>query len=302
MAAPASFEESVRRAGLEHFPWTMRHRIFWVRSSPAFHALSMEDANAVVFREVFCGVDVHAALPRMRILADQWKPDLVLREVAEFASLLVGEDANIPHVQVALSLRSVEAAVRPFVHEPLRTLGLDRGADVLKGVPRLTLVPASVDDDVDMDSASTYRFRFPAGPTDGEPPPQEWWSNIDDPLVYMTFGSVAAGLGFFPDFYRAMLAATAILPVRVLLTVGDAWRSARSRADPRQCARRTLVSPGAGHAGGVGRRGPRRFRDDHARPERRHPAGHDSTLYDGSARERSTDREHRRRYHRPTRA
>ena len=38
----------------------------------------------------------------------------------------------------------------------------------------------------------------------------------------MSFGSVAASMGFFPDFYRAMLTALADLPVRVLLTLGQA--------------------------------------------------------------------------------
>jgi MGT family glycosyltransferase len=41
-------------------------------------------------------------------------------------------------------------------------------------------------------------------------------------LVYVTFGSVAGGMGFFPDFYQGVVTAIAKLPVRVLLTVGDA--------------------------------------------------------------------------------
>ncbi|MDP9389020.1 MAG: hypothetical protein M3Q48_14175 [Actinomycetota bacterium] len=38
----------------------------------------------------------------------------------------------------------------------------------------------------------------------------------------MTFGSSAAGVGQFPDLYLDVIAAVADLPVRVLLTVGDA--------------------------------------------------------------------------------
>ena len=32
-----------------------------------------------------------------------------------------------------------------------------------------------------------------------------WWGDRDDPLVYVTFGSVAAGLGLFPRFYGDVL-------------------------------------------------------------------------------------------------
>jgi UDP:flavonoid glycosyltransferase YjiC (YdhE family) len=48
----------------------------------------------------------------------------------------------------------------------------------------------------------------------------DWWPGNEDPLVYLTFGSVAASLGYFPGLYRAACDALAELPVRVLLTVG----------------------------------------------------------------------------------
>ena len=42
------------------------------------------------------------------------------------------------------------------------------------------------------------------------------------PLVYVTFGTVAASLGLFPGFYRSVIEALAGLPVRIVMTVGDA--------------------------------------------------------------------------------
>jgi len=54
-------------------------------------------------------------------------------------------------------------------------------------------------------------------------PLPDWWPGNDDPLVYLTFGSVAAAnhLPYFPALYRAAIDALAPLPVRVLLTIGD---------------------------------------------------------------------------------
>ena len=40
------------------------------------------------------------------------------------------------------------------------------------------------------------------------------------PLVYLTFGSVAPTMPFFPALYRGAIAALAGLPVRVLVTIG----------------------------------------------------------------------------------
>ena len=70
---------------------------------------------------------------------------------------------------------------------------------------------------------SRYRFEVGAG-SDGLP---GWWSGNDDPLVYLTFGSVAAGahLPYYPALYRAAIEALAPLPVRLLVTVGDAARA-----------------------------------------------------------------------------
>lgn len=45
---------------------------------------------------------------------------------------------------------------------------------------------------------------------------------LDDPLVYVTFGSVAASLGLFPTFYAAALNQLDGFPARVLLTLGEA--------------------------------------------------------------------------------
>src|SRR5215204_6302916 len=102
VAAPESFEASVRRTGLDHVPVADAPPEVLGPIFSRLPSLSLEEANAVVFKEVFCGIDARSALPAMQAVADQWRPDLVLREVAEFSSLVVAERAGIPHAQVAL--------------------------------------------------------------------------------------------------------------------------------------------------------------------------------------------------------
>jgi MGT family glycosyltransferase len=61
------------------------------------------------------------------------------------------------------------------------------------------------------------RFRAPRLPARALP---DWWDGSPEPLVYVSFGSSAAGNGFFPDVYRESAEALGELPVRVLLTLG----------------------------------------------------------------------------------
>src|SRR5215208_6622425 len=93
----------------------------------------------------------------------------------------------------------------------------DLAAAVLRDSPYLSLFPPTLDEGVQPD---THRFRDPAW----EEPPGElpdWWpGRPDEPLVYVTFGSVA---GSFPQalpVYDVAMRAVAELSVRVLFTVG----------------------------------------------------------------------------------
>jgi UDP:flavonoid glycosyltransferase YjiC (YdhE family) len=221
VAAPASFAEAVRRAGFDHAPLADAPMD---EIGPVFArlpGLSMEAANAAIISEVFCTIDARAALPGMQAAVDEWRPDLILRETAEFSSYLVAEQTGIPHAQVAISLATLEDFMQPLVEQPLRTLGSQHGWAGLAAAPHLTLVPASLEEPGAPDAHDTHRFRHPVA-TDAPDLPRTWWSTADLPLVYVTLGSVAATVGFFPEFYRAVLGAVADLPVRILLTLGEA--------------------------------------------------------------------------------
>jgi len=223
VAAPASFASAVRRAGFAHVPLADAppHELGTVLAR--LPGLSRENAaSAVMVSEVFAGLYARAALPAMRAVVEAWRPDLLLRETAEFASYVVAERTGVPHVQVAMSLASVEAFMHAQVDGALRALGSPSGPAGLRAAPRLTLVPASLEDSGTPSAPETSRFRPPTLPASAPDLPPEWWPASTAPLVYVTFGSVAAGVGFFPDFYRDVLTALADLPVRILLTLGEA--------------------------------------------------------------------------------
>jgi UDP:flavonoid glycosyltransferase YjiC (YdhE family) len=235
VAAPASFAAAIIGAGFDRAPFAdVPPEVM----SPIFGRLpnmSFEEANKTVLAEVFSRLDAQAALPALADVIDGWHPDIVVRDPCEFASLVAAERAGVPQVQVAIGMGGSAGFALPILAAPLAELSViaglpeDRAMQTLLGTPGFTCVPAELDgldgqelsDAYSVDAgAPVWRFQdasLTAGP--GSLPPR--WGDPDAPLVYVTFGSVTAGLGRFAAVYPATLEAFADMPVRVLMTTGD---------------------------------------------------------------------------------
>lgn len=226
VAAPASFAGAVTAAGLDHAPFAdvppevlgpIYGRLFTV---------SQEEANRTVIADIFGRLDAQAALPAVTELVASWRPDVVVREFCEFASLVAAQKAGVPLVEVAIGLASTAAESLPIIEAPLSELdaiaGLPEGTALraLTTAPVLSCVPAEVDYEDEVGAGRVRRFREPSFTTAaGSPPPA--FGDPGHPLVYVTFGSVAAALPPFAGVYRAALDALAGEPIRVLMTTGS---------------------------------------------------------------------------------
>jgi UDP:flavonoid glycosyltransferase YjiC (YdhE family) len=200
VAGPRSRADVVRGAGLPFWPFAdpPEEEVGAVFAPTA--GMAPEEANAVVIGEVFGRLAAGAALPGVRAMLETWRPDVVVRESYEFASVVAAEEAGIPHLRVATGLASTEEWL----------LGHASGQPVaeIRASPLLSLTPPALDD-----GPAAQRFR-----ADGaEPGPNRW----GEPLVYVTFGSVTSGTPLYPAIYRAALEELADLPVRVLMTIGS---------------------------------------------------------------------------------
>lgn len=219
VAAPASFVDSVGAAGLAFEPHDDISPDALGAVFARLPALSMLEANRVVVGEIFAGLDADAALPALRALADRWRPDVVVREPAEFASYVVAEERGIPHVQVNAGVdRMLDALIEP-AQRLWDRLGPPHGPSGLFTAPRWTLFPASFDSPSGMASGEPRRFRQ-GGARDAASALPDWWDASELPLVYVTFGSVAAGIGLFPHLYASVLDVLADTPARVFMTLG----------------------------------------------------------------------------------
>jgi UDP:flavonoid glycosyltransferase YjiC (YdhE family) len=222
-AGPPDLAGAVAGAGFE----------FWQFDPPAEDELGAiwarvpklprDEANEMVVREIFGRLNTTAALPGLSAAVEQWRPDVVLRDPNEYGSALAAEQHGIPHARVAIGLASVEelglgiAAGAIDAIRQAEGLPPDPCAELLRRWPFLTVFPQTLDEGVQPD---THRFHDPAWDARAAALPDWWPGRADEPLLYVTFGSVA---GSFPQalpVYGLALRAVAELPARVLLTVG----------------------------------------------------------------------------------
>jgi UDP:flavonoid glycosyltransferase YjiC (YdhE family) len=212
VSAPDACRVHVARAGLEfaeHGDCT-RADVEAVRERA--RGLSLEEQNRVTLTELFAGVHARAALPGLIANVRAWRPDVIVRETAEFASLVAAEAFELPCVHASIFLAAGDAPDWGELDVALHKLGR-RSTDCCWREPYLTLAPASLDP-----APHARRFRVPPAPVRPLP---DWWGGSDAPLIYVSFGSVAAGIGFYPRLYRDALDALAGLDARVLVTVGN---------------------------------------------------------------------------------
>jgi UDP:flavonoid glycosyltransferase YjiC (YdhE family) len=228
VAAPRSRHAIMERADLPFVPFGDPPEDESLSIFRSTEDVDPEEANRIVIGEVFGRIDTRAALPGVLAIVDRWRPDAIVRESYEFASAIAAELRGIPHVRVATGLASTEdwllglAAARVDEARVEAGLPADPGADRIRTSPYLTLTPPALDG-----PARIHAFRevetgpSPSGDSSGAASPDSWGGR-DQPLVYVSFGSVAGALSFYPGLYRAAVDALADLPVRVLVTIGEA--------------------------------------------------------------------------------
>jgi UDP:flavonoid glycosyltransferase YjiC (YdhE family) len=222
VAAPRSRHPTIERAGLDFEACADPSEEELGRLVASVAELSRRDGHARMMSEGFATIATQAVLQDVLEIVDGWRPHVVVRESQEYAGALAAERAGIPHVRVALGLAAQEdetlAIAAGAVDELRSELGLpaDPDARALRESPYLTFVPSPLEQPGAAEQPAMHRFR---DVRNGARPPR--WIKGDEPVVYVTFGSVAALLGLFPRVYRATLGQLAGLSARILVTIGD---------------------------------------------------------------------------------
>jgi UDP:flavonoid glycosyltransferase YjiC (YdhE family) len=240
VAAPESVKAKLESAGLAH---TLVDHAGDAALAPLWaHAqtLGPEEAARFFACEVFIGKSAAAALPKLLDAMRASRPDLVIRESAEFAGAVAADAAGVPHARVAVHLASSEEAIFGAAQigsavDALREragLSPDGGA-WLSAEPIFAAFPAALEDpSIAPSGRAPFRARMPLSPA-GSSAGSRWAAAADArPLVYVTFGTIAGGNPKTQEVFRAALEAVAGLPVRVLLTTGPAMDAGALGAVP----------------------------------------------------------------------
>ena len=216
---PASAAPMITAAGLDHHPIPdppdePRTPIF-----AKARTLTPDAANALVASDLFVRIDTRAAYPHVVAAIERWQPDVVLYDLADFAAGLAAEATVVPAVSIGVSpgihLQRLALAIAEALDEVRAEIGLapDPRLERLTATPCFTLIPPALEAPGTEPSSELLRFRTET------PPPRplpDWWRNDDWPLIHLTLGTVVP----IPGLYRAAIDALAVLPVRVLVTVG----------------------------------------------------------------------------------
>jgi UDP:flavonoid glycosyltransferase YjiC (YdhE family) len=223
VTAPAQAAPMIAAAGLDHHPIPdppaeQREPIF-ARAK----TLEPDEANALVASDLFVRIDTRAGYPHMRAAIERLQPDVMLYDISDFAAGLAAEATGLPAVSVSITQGvHMQRHTRPIAEaldEVRSEIGLDPDPQLerLAATPSFSLIPKALEDPGSAGVDRILRFRVE------EPAPRplpDWWANDEWPLVYLTFGTVVPTIGFYPSLYRAAIDALAVLPVRLLVTVG----------------------------------------------------------------------------------
>jgi len=226
IAGPIELSEALHAAGLRHaafdHPGDETLAPIWAR----LRGVSQEEANAIAICEIFAGANARAALPKLLATIAEFRPDLIVRESAEFGALVAAEVVGVPHARVAVHMVSFEAFLPSMTGAALDTLRQQAGLPAdegrsLRAEPVFSWFPPSLDGSIDDGSQTRIPFRaqWSEGATSSAVP---GWAPADDqrPLVYITFGTIAGGMPEGVAVYRTALDAIAELPVQALFTTG----------------------------------------------------------------------------------
>lgn len=218
VACPESYVSTVAGAGLATVPFEDARPEEWGPVMGRLPGLAPDEANRIVLKEVFGRLDTAAALPGLSAIFEQQRPDLVLRDPAEFASWVLAQRSGVACARVGIGLLSLEPAWAEAASEGIGEALGQEAVDVAALVGGHVFAAAPASFDPPPANVTVHRY---CDPLVLEPDTTQLPKG-DEPLVYVTLGTVAASLGAWPGTYRAILEGLEGHRVRVLVTTGSA--------------------------------------------------------------------------------
>lgn len=249
-AAPEDAGAIIRDAGLDHAVFSHPGDKKLGEVSRHFATMSPGEATKTAVRTIFVELNARAALPGLRSTIQSWRPDLIVRESMEFGAAVAAAESGIPIARVASINSQGEARVLELATEPLDAIRQEAelnpdGGAALRAEPAFTSFPPSLDGNA-MPATIEPPFRVCLVKESVVPDRLVPAWAVDDgrPLVFITFGTLAAGSESNHGLFRMALEAVGALPVRALFSTGRAMDMAALGAVPENVAVTSWVNQG----------------------------------------------------------
>ncbi len=152
--------------------------------------------------------------------------------------MLAAMETNIPTARVASTNTKAEARIPTLASEPLDAIRQEAGlhpdsGETLHSEPAFTSFPPSLDGDAPQAGmVAPFRVRLAK---EGHEPGRDvpaWAVDDGRPLVFLTFGTLAAGFEHTHVLFRAAIEAAGGLQVRAVFSTGAAMEATRLGAIP----------------------------------------------------------------------
>jgi UDP:flavonoid glycosyltransferase YjiC (YdhE family) len=164
-----------------------------------------EEQDEYAAPRMFVELRAHNVVDDLDRLASDWRPDVIVRESAEFASWAVAERHGLTHVTVNVGQAIADASwigsVAPWFRDLGERVGLaELDAAALDRYALVAFEPAGYHDWTDAPTASV--FRPPIAP--GTAYRGAFPGAVDRPLIYVTLGSEFTNPGLMADMLAAL--------------------------------------------------------------------------------------------------
>jgi UDP:flavonoid glycosyltransferase YjiC (YdhE family) len=229
-----SFRAQVERFGFDYFDagldWTASDRATWGSFPPMPPPPDPSFPEFVV--TVFADITTRAMVPDVLAIAQEWRPDVIVREVMEWSGCLVGELLDIPHASIGgnaySGVDSPEISYFPgnrfFAAAPYarhrNEFGLPPDAELRDPFRHLHLcfMPQRWDRPGLAAPANTHYLRHEnVEPADATLP--SWAAEFDDrPTVYAALGTIAHAM---PGIFELILEGLRDDAVNLVMAVGQ---------------------------------------------------------------------------------
>jgi UDP:flavonoid glycosyltransferase YjiC (YdhE family) len=162
-------------------------------------------------------------IPDLLRHVETWRPDVIVRESAEYAGCLVAEKVGIPHASLATgSTGSQDDRPRllgSVLNERRRELGMepDPASRMMFRYLHFALTPPRWEGD-STPSATTHHLRYENPPRAGEHRPEWLGEPRTEPLVLASLGTL---MYREPGLLQAIVEAVADEPMQVVVVIGD---------------------------------------------------------------------------------